>query len=197
MSSKVSTMMNKSQSVLEKDAEGAAGVVEDARLSQVKSKRNIFKRIFMPWKWKTKKKSDKFEATSKVLERKISIRISRKQIEERGILPPLLEAGLDPSKDMETSWVKDVGLLSPPDKFSHFPQHSEDGREAYVSAVYEEENAEIGAEVTEYMKIEVEVIETKVAKLEELAVDLIGRHQKAQRLERHISSRCFNILVRL
>ena len=75
------------------DVDEAAEVVTEASLreastTKVKSKRNIFKKIFMPWKWKTKKKSEKFKSTSVVMERKISVRISRAALLERGILPP-------------------------------------------------------------------------------------------------------------
>ena len=51
-----------------------------------KSKLSKFKKIFMPWKWKSKKKSKKFKETSAILERKISVRISRKELVWKGIL---------------------------------------------------------------------------------------------------------------
>lgn len=44
-------------------------------------------RFFRPWKWKRKKKSDKFLATSESLERKLSTRKAREELEEKGILP--------------------------------------------------------------------------------------------------------------
>ncbi|GFT06296.1 phosphatase and actin regulator 2 [Trichonephila clavipes] len=34
----------------------------------------LLRRLFEPWKWKRKKKSDRFEQTSRTLERKISMR---------------------------------------------------------------------------------------------------------------------------
>jgi len=45
-------------------------------------------RLFKPWKWKRRKKSEKFEKTSKCLDRKISVRASRDELIERGILLP-------------------------------------------------------------------------------------------------------------
>merc|ERR1719427_2619649 len=45
----------------------------------------------MPWKWKKKKKSDKFKAISKTLERKISVRISKDQLVEVGLYHPVTE----------------------------------------------------------------------------------------------------------
>ncbi|GFW29845.1 phosphatase and actin regulator 2 [Trichonephila clavipes] len=37
----------------------------------------MFRRLFKPWKWKRKKKSDRFEQTSRTLERKISMRSTK------------------------------------------------------------------------------------------------------------------------
>ncbi|XP_054708432.1 phosphatase and actin regulator 1-like [Uloborus diversus] len=45
-------------------------------------------RLFKPWKWKRKKKSDKFEQTSRVLERKISMRATKEELIKRGVLLP-------------------------------------------------------------------------------------------------------------
>ncbi|KAG5677901.1 hypothetical protein PVAND_007617 [Polypedilum vanderplanki] len=53
-----------------------------------KSKFSALGRLFKPWKWRRKKKSEKFEATSKSLERKISVRANREELIERGILLP-------------------------------------------------------------------------------------------------------------
>ena len=55
----------------------------------IKPKFYYFKKLFMPWKWKKKKKSDKFKAISNVLERKMSTRISKEQLIEMGLIPPL------------------------------------------------------------------------------------------------------------
>ncbi|XP_030073475.1 phosphatase and actin regulator 4 isoform X2 [Microcaecilia unicolor] len=60
-----------------------------------KSKFAGFGKIFKPWKWRKKKSSDKFKATSEVLERKISMRKPREELVKRGVL---LE---DPERDGE------------------------------------------------------------------------------------------------
>ncbi|KAM9315959.1 LOW QUALITY PROTEIN: phosphatase and actin regulator 2 [Gastrophryne carolinensis] len=43
-------------------------------------------KIFKPWKWRKKKASEKFQETSAVLERKISMRQSREELIRRGVL---------------------------------------------------------------------------------------------------------------
>ncbi|XP_021699142.1 phosphatase and actin regulator 4 isoform X3 [Aedes aegypti] len=53
-----------------------------------KSKFSAFGRFFKPWKWRRKKKSEKFESTSKSLERKISVRANREELVQKGILLP-------------------------------------------------------------------------------------------------------------
>uniref|UniRef100_U5EPU5 Putative neural crest cell migration n=1 Tax=Corethrella appendiculata TaxID=1370023 RepID=U5EPU5_9DIPT len=53
-----------------------------------KSKFSAFGRLFKPWKWRRKKKSEKFESTSKSLERKISVRANRDELVQKGILLP-------------------------------------------------------------------------------------------------------------
>ncbi|CAG7724885.1 unnamed protein product [Allacma fusca] len=55
---------------------------------QRKSKFSGFGRLFKPWKWKRKKKSDKFEAASRSLERKMSVRANREELVQKGILHP-------------------------------------------------------------------------------------------------------------
>lgn len=45
-------------------------------------------RLFKPWKWKRKKKSDKFEQTSRTLERKISMRATKDDLIKKGVLLP-------------------------------------------------------------------------------------------------------------
>ncbi|CAG2162261.1 unnamed protein product [Oppiella nova] len=45
-------------------------------------------KIFKPWKWKRKKKSEKFENTSKALERRISMRSTKADLIQRGVLLP-------------------------------------------------------------------------------------------------------------
>ncbi|XP_023723053.1 phosphatase and actin regulator 2 isoform X4 [Cryptotermes secundus] len=53
-----------------------------------KSKFSALGRLFKPWKWKRKKKSDKFEEASRSLERKISVRANRDELVQKGILMP-------------------------------------------------------------------------------------------------------------
>ncbi|VVC44311.1 Hypothetical protein CINCED_3A003090 [Cinara cedri] len=50
------------------------------------SKFSALGKLFKPWKWKRKKKSDKFETTSRNLERKISVRANRDELIQKGIL---------------------------------------------------------------------------------------------------------------
>ncbi|GFS99663.1 phosphatase and actin regulator 2 [Trichonephila clavipes] len=45
-------------------------------------------RLFKPWKWKRKKKSDRFEQTSRTLERKISMRSTKEELIKKGLLMP-------------------------------------------------------------------------------------------------------------
>jgi hypothetical protein len=83
----------------------------------VKAKRNIFKKIFMPWKWKSKKKSDKLKARCSVLERKLSVRRSRKQLARLGAaLPDEVEE--QPVAEAAADWVERVGPLPPPAMFA-------------------------------------------------------------------------------
>ncbi|GFY27270.1 phosphatase and actin regulator 2 [Trichonephila clavipes] len=45
-------------------------------------------RLFKPWKWKRKKKSDPFEQTSRTLQRKISMRTTKEELIKKGVLMP-------------------------------------------------------------------------------------------------------------
>ncbi|GFV64543.1 integrase catalytic domain-containing protein [Trichonephila clavipes] len=59
--------------------------------SPMKSKQRRFvllRRIFEPWQWKRRKKRDRFEQTSRTLERKISMR-STKELIKKGVLMPV------------------------------------------------------------------------------------------------------------
>ncbi|XP_074031764.1 uncharacterized protein isoform X3 [Leptinotarsa decemlineata] len=60
-----------------------------------KSKFSIGK-LLRPWKWKRKRKSDRLEAVSRTLERKISVRANRDDLVLKGILLP--ESPLSPPK---------------------------------------------------------------------------------------------------
>ncbi|GFW22061.1 phosphatase and actin regulator 2 [Trichonephila clavipes] len=60
-------------------------------LSPMEGKHSRFamlRRLFKPWKWKRKKKSDRFEQTSRTLERKISMRSTKKELIKKGVLMP-------------------------------------------------------------------------------------------------------------
>ncbi|GFX92744.1 phosphatase and actin regulator 2 [Trichonephila clavipes] len=60
-------------------------------LSPMKTKHSRFtmlRRLFKPWKWKRKKKSDRFEQTSRTLERKISMRSTKEELIKKGVLMP-------------------------------------------------------------------------------------------------------------
>ncbi|XP_077495855.1 phosphatase and actin regulator 2 isoform X10 [Amblyomma americanum] len=62
---------------------GTSGAVE---VSKHASRLATLSRLFKPWKWKRKKKSDKFEQTSRTLERKISMRATKEELIQRGVL---------------------------------------------------------------------------------------------------------------
>ncbi|KYM96658.1 Phosphatase and actin regulator 1 [Cyphomyrmex costatus] len=68
-----------------------------------KSKFSALGRLFKPWKWKRKKKSDKFEAASLSLERKISVRASRDELVQKGILLPVIRSTSFPENDVRVS----------------------------------------------------------------------------------------------
>jgi len=88
---------------------------------QRKSRLHSLGRLFKPWKWKKKKKSEKFEAVSKCLERKISVRTSKEELIQRGILlPAVLEAAeidqqpwhKERSDTEHVQWHKDKGTYT-------------------------------------------------------------------------------------
>ncbi|KAI1302305.1 Phosphatase and actin regulator 1 [Halotydeus destructor] len=54
----------------------------------VPSKLTALIKMFKPWKWKRRKKSDKFKETSKALERRISMRATKDDLISRGVLRP-------------------------------------------------------------------------------------------------------------
>ncbi|GFV63920.1 phosphatase and actin regulator 2 [Trichonephila clavipes] len=58
--------------------------------SPMKSKQRRFvllRRIFEPWQWKRKKKRNRFEQTSRTLERKISMRSTKELIKKSVLMP--------------------------------------------------------------------------------------------------------------
>ncbi|GFW25692.1 phosphatase and actin regulator 2 [Trichonephila clavipes] len=57
----------------------------------MKSKHRRFamlRKIFQPWQWKRRKKRDRFEQTSRTLERKISMRSSKEELVKKDVLMP-------------------------------------------------------------------------------------------------------------
>ncbi|XP_020901081.1 phosphatase and actin regulator 1 isoform X2 [Exaiptasia diaphana] len=46
-----------------------------------------FGKLFRPWKWRKRKKSERFIATSQNLERQLSVRAKREELVEKGIIP--------------------------------------------------------------------------------------------------------------
>ena len=57
------------------EEEHAVDMAGEGKVPGVKSKKNLLKKIFMPWKWKAKRKSDKFKQRCTILERKISVNV--------------------------------------------------------------------------------------------------------------------------
>ncbi|GFX89543.1 retrovirus-related Pol polyprotein from transposon 412 [Trichonephila clavipes] len=49
----------------------------------------LLRRIFEPWQWKRRKKRNRFEQTSRTLQRKISIRSTKDQLVEKDVLMPV------------------------------------------------------------------------------------------------------------
>ncbi|GFY22896.1 phosphatase and actin regulator 2 [Trichonephila clavipes] len=59
--------------------------------SPMESKHNRFamlRRFFEPWQWKRKKKTDRFEQTSRTLERKTSMRSTKEEFIKKSVLMP-------------------------------------------------------------------------------------------------------------
>lgn len=81
-----------------------------------KSKFSALGRLFKPWKWKRKKKSDKFEAASRSLERKISVRANRDELVQKGILMP--ESPMsplpEPGAEVASSFPPSTGAIAVP-----------------------------------------------------------------------------------
>ncbi|XP_032670425.1 phosphatase and actin regulator 1 isoform X8 [Odontomachus brunneus] len=95
-----------------------------------KSKFSALGRLFKPWKWKRKKKSDKFEAASLSLERKISVRASRDELVQKGILLPVIRSTSFPENESKKDKTEQSanGAISPSE-----PQAGNLGGPALVS----------------------------------------------------------------
>ncbi|GFT27053.1 phosphatase and actin regulator 2 [Trichonephila clavipes] len=86
--------------------------------SPMKTKQRRFamlRRIFQPWQWKRRKKRDRFEQTSRTLERKISMRSSKEELVKKDVLMP---DGSDKNQDSKIN----VFLLNLPD-VEEVPSH--------------------------------------------------------------------------
>ncbi|XP_023211480.1 phosphatase and actin regulator 1-like isoform X3 [Centruroides sculpturatus] len=69
-------------------------------------------RLFKPWKWKRKKKSDKFEQTSRTLERKISMRATKEDLIKKGVLLPDAEKEKNVNLPQKVLSLPDLGEVS-------------------------------------------------------------------------------------
>ncbi|GFU72557.1 phosphatase and actin regulator 2 [Trichonephila clavipes] len=69
--------------------------------SPMKSKHQRFvllRRIFEPWQWKRRKKRNRFEQTSRTLQRKISMRSTKDQLVKKDVLMPVKQCfSVEPS----------------------------------------------------------------------------------------------------
>ncbi|GFS68531.1 phosphatase and actin regulator 2 [Trichonephila clavipes] len=89
--------------------------------SPMKSKQRWFamlRRIFQPWQWKRRKKRDRFEQTSRTLERKISMRSTKEEFIKKDVLMP---DGSDKNQDSKIN----VFLWNLPD-VEEVPSHDEE-----------------------------------------------------------------------
>ncbi|GFU83706.1 phosphatase and actin regulator 2 [Trichonephila clavipes] len=86
-------------------------------------------RLFKHWKWKRKKKSDRFEQTSRTLERKISMRSTKEELIKKGVLMP---DGTD--KDQDSKINDSV-------QQNHIPQINGFGPESGMSETEKQRNS--------------------------------------------------------
>ncbi|XP_057379226.1 LOW QUALITY PROTEIN: serine-rich adhesin for platelets-like [Daphnia carinata] len=71
-------------------------------LERSKSKFASLSRLFKPWKWRVRRKSDKLESVSQTLERKMSMRAHRDELIQKGILLPDLANATSPTNASNT-----------------------------------------------------------------------------------------------
>ncbi|GFT67221.1 phosphatase and actin regulator 2 [Trichonephila clavipes] len=69
----------------------------------------MLRKIFQPWQWKRRKKRDRFEQTSRTLERKISMRSTKDQLIKKGVLMP---DGSDKNQDSKINDSVHPSVLS-------------------------------------------------------------------------------------
>ncbi|GFT86824.1 phosphatase and actin regulator 2 [Trichonephila clavipes] len=89
----------------------------------------MLRRLFKPWKWKRKKKSDRFEQTSRTLERKILMRSTKEELIKKGVLMP---DGTD--KDQDSKINDSVHQ-------NHIPQINGFGPESGMSETEKQRNS--------------------------------------------------------
>ncbi|GFT11998.1 phosphatase and actin regulator 2 [Trichonephila clavipes] len=89
----------------------------------------MLRRLFKPWKWKRKKTSDRFEQTSRTLERKISMRSTKEELIKKGVLMP---DGTD--KDQDSKINDSVHQ-------NHIPQINGFGPESGMSETEKQRNS--------------------------------------------------------
>ncbi|GFT65416.1 transposon Tf2-6 polyprotein [Trichonephila clavipes] len=77
----------------------------------------LLRKIFEPWQWKRRKKRNRFEQTSRTLQRKISMRSTKDQLIKKDVLMPVKHNGFlwnlpdveeMPSHDGETVWCSGI-----------------------------------------------------------------------------------------
>ncbi|CAM9653641.1 unnamed protein product [Lampetra planeri] len=79
-----------------------------------KSKLSSLGKFLKPWTWRKKKPSPKFQQTSEVLERKISMRLSREELIRKGLLRDVPESG--PDSRLQPSSTTTTTTTTPPSR---------------------------------------------------------------------------------
>ncbi|GFW65503.1 hypothetical protein TNCV_1776471 [Trichonephila clavipes] len=95
----------------------------------------MLRRIFEPWQWKRRKKRNRFEQTSRTLERKIWMRSTKDQLVKKDVLMPVkhnvFSSGLDEKKErtyrcgQRTVRLADCGMQPKPSSLRAQAQLSE------------------------------------------------------------------------
>ncbi|KAM3873410.1 phosphatase and actin regulator 4B [Diretmus argenteus] len=76
-----------------------------------KGKFSTLGKIFKPWKWRKKKSSEKFKETSEVLERKMSMRRTRQELIEQGVLKEAPDNEANDAQNLKQPYVKNGHTL--------------------------------------------------------------------------------------
>ena len=106
---------------LSKSSVSGENATDNAKGEEVKTKKDKshhWSKLFRPWKWKRKKKSEKFTKTAIDLERKISVRSSREDLIKRGVLtdfngPPTIHEQPEDSPDSSADGHDSSGAFAP------------------------------------------------------------------------------------